>query len=124
MLLKNILLVALGGAAGSIVRYVSQLYMHQAFPHSFPFGTFTVNIVGCFLIGIISGLMLRTHTVSPDWGLLLTTGFCGGFTTFSAFALDNITLLRNGQLIYFILYTAGSVALGILATWFGLTITK
>lgn len=124
MLLKNILLVGLGGGLGSIARYLFQKYMYDWYPHAFPFGTFLVNLLGCFLIGIIVGLAQKGNMLSPEWGVLLATGFCGGYTTFSTFALENINLVRSGQLVYFALYTAGSVVLGLLLTYLGLTLVK
>jgi fluoride exporter len=121
---KNILLVGLGGGAGSIVRFLCQKYISESWPHAFPFGTFLVNIAGCFIIGMLFGIMEKGSMLDPQWRLLLITGFCGGFTTFSSFAAENIQLLKDGQVAYFALYTAGSVVLGILATWFGLALLK
>ncbi len=124
MLLKNILLVGLGGGIGSIARFLCQKYIYEWYPHPFPLGTFLVNIAGCFLIGLFSGFAEKGALINTEWRLLLTTGLCGGFTTFSSFALENINLLRTGHLFYFVLYTAASVVLGILATWLGLVIIK
>lgn len=124
MLFKDILLIGLGGGAGSIARYVCQRSLYTAYPHAFPFGTLLVNFLGCLLIGILLGLMEKGSIVRPELRFLLVTGFCGGFTTFSAFAAENIQLLRDGRLLYFTLYTAGSVVLGILASYGGLALTK
>lgn len=124
MLFKDILLVGLGGGVGSVARYLCQRYLYAAYPHAFPFGTLLVNFLGCFLIGLLLGLMEKGSIVKPELRLLLVTGFCGGFTTFSAFAADNIQLLKDGRLLYFTIYTVASVVLGILATFVGLSIVK
>lgn len=120
----NILLVGMGGGLGSIARFLCQKYMYEWYPHPFPFGTFLVNIAGCFLIGIFYGLAEKGSLLTPEWRLLLTTGFCGGFTTFSTFAWENITLLKSGDFAYLALYTAGSIVLGFIATWLGIVLLK
>ena len=124
MLFKNILLVALGGGLGSVARFLCQKYIYEWHPHPFPLGTFLVNISGCFLIGIFFGLAEKSNLLTPAWRVLLMTGFCGGFTTFSSFALENVGLLKNGDFMYFILYTAGSLVLGILATFLGIALFR
>jgi fluoride exporter len=124
MLFKDILLVGLGGGVGSVARFLCQRSVSAWYPHAFPFGTLIVNFLGCFLIGFLLGFMEKASIVKPELRLLLVTGFCGGFTTFSAFAADNIQLLKDGRLIYFMLYTVGSVVLGIFATYVGLSIMK
>src|SRR5687768_8262482 len=124
MLFKDILLVGLGGGVGSIARFLCQRSISAWYPHAFPFGTFIVNFLGCFLIGLLLGLMEKGSIIKPEMRLLLVTGFCGGFTTFSAFAAENIQLLKDGRLLYFTVYTVASVVLGILATFVGLSIVK
>lgn len=124
MLWKNIILVGLGGGAGSIARFLCQKFVYEWYPHPFPLGTFLVNISGCFLIGIFYELAEKGNLLTPEWRILLTTGFCGGFTTFSTFAYENINLLRNGDIMYFMLYIIASVILGILATWLGIVLLK
>lgn len=121
---KHILAVGAGGALGSIARFLCQKYITEGYPHGFPFGTFLVNIAGCFLIGLFFGLVERGSLLNAEWRLFLITGICGGFTTFSTFAAENIQLLKDGQITYFSLYTAGSVVLGILATWLGIVIGR
>lgn len=121
---KDILMVGLGGGVGSVARFLCQRFVHTWYPHAFPFGTLIVNFLGCFLIGLLLGLMEKGSIVKPEWKLLLVTGFCGGFTTFSAFAAENIQLLRDGRLFYFTMYTVGSVVLGILAAFAGLSLVK
>jgi len=122
--MKNILLVGFGGGLGSISRFLCQKYLYIISPHAFPIGTFAVNILGCFLIGIFFGLSEKGNLFSPEWRLLLTTGFCGGYTTFSSFAYENITLLKNGDFLYAGMYIVGSVVLGITATFFGILLLK
>lgn len=124
MLWKDILLVGLGGGAGSVVRFLCQRGVSAVYPHAFPFGTLLVNVAGCLLIGILIGLFEKGQLVKPEWRLLLATGFCGGFTTFSAFAAENIQLLKDGRLLYFSIYTVASVVLGILATFTGIAVFK
>jgi len=124
MILKNMLIVGVGGGMGSIARYLCQKYFYESHPHPFPFGTFAVNIFGCFLIGIFYALSEKGNLLTPEWRIFLTTGICGGFTTFSSFAYENVTLLKAGDYLYFGLYAAGSVALGIIATFCGIALLK
>jgi CrcB protein len=121
--MKNILLVFLGGGLGSSLRYLISKYLNQL-ENSIALGTFTVNILGSLLIGIIMGFALKNDTHSSTLTLLVATGFCGGFTTFSAFALENYQLLKTGDITNFIVYTLGSVALGIVAVFIGIWLVK
>jgi CrcB protein len=115
----NILLVGVGGGVGSILRYLCQKWINEAYQHNFPLATFLVNIFGCLLIGILYGLGEKGNILSPQTRLLLITGLCGGFTTFSTFAFENMNLLRVGDNFYFLLYALGSVVLGIAAVYIG-----
>jgi CrcB protein len=124
MLWKNILLIGFGGGVGSIARFLCQKYIYESHPHPFPFGTMTVNVAGCFLIGLFCALADKGNLLTPEWRLLLITGFCGGFTTFSTFAYENINLLRSSEVMYFILYVAASIIFGLLATWLGIILVK
>lgn len=115
-MLKAFTLVGVGGAIGSIGRYLAAQYIQSRFVASgFPYGTLIVNISGCFLIGIIFGIASKADLLQ-EWRLLLVTGICGGYTTFSAFSYESITLLKNHNLVYFSVYVAASVILGLLAT--------
>ena len=116
MQIKQLILVGLGGATGSILRYILQRVLTGLFPHAFPVGTFAVNIIGCFLIGLFYGWSERYAGISPEMRLLLMTGFCGGFTTFSAFTLEGMNLLSEQRFTIFFLYFALSVLLGLAAT--------
>jgi CrcB protein len=122
MSLQAIALVGLGGAAGSIARYLLAGWtMAVAGPHKFPLGTFAVNIAGCLVAGLLAGLAERhPGWLSPDLRLLLFVGLLGGFTTFSAFGLETAHLLRRGDGLVAVGYAGGSVVLGIAAVWLGL----
>lgn len=122
--MKNILLVGLGGGIGSIGRYLCQKWMSENSSHPFPWGTFIVNLAGCFLIGLIYALAEKTTMLSPQTRLFLMTGLCGGFTTFSAFAFENMTMLRSGDTLFFLLYAAGTLVLGIAAVFAGIALIK
>lgn len=123
-MIKNILLVGLGGSIGSIGRYLCQKWFTANYLHSFPWGTFAVNILGCFLIGIFWGISFRTFDSNESWKLLLMTGLCGGFTTFSAFTLEGIGLIKEQKLALFFSYVAASVLLGLAATYAGMKLTR
>ncbi len=123
--LGTAMLIALGGAIGTISRYGAQTFIFKLFnPISFPLGTFLVNIVGCFIIGLIYGYSEKVNILAPEWKLFLTTGICGGFTTFSTFAYESIGLIRSANLLYLSLYTLGSVALGIFAVFLGMAFVR
>jgi fluoride exporter len=121
---SNILLVGLGGGIGSILRYLSQKWVNESYEHNFPLATFLVNVFGCLLIGILYALGEKGNILSPQSRLLLVTGFCGGFTTFSTFAFENMNLLRVGDNFSFVLYAVGSVVLGIAAVYIGSLLIK
>ena len=123
-MIKNILLVGLGGGLGSAARYLCQRWITAYYPHHFPWGTFAVNITGCLLIGILWGISFRSFDANEQWKLLLMTGLCGGFTTFSAFTLEGIGLLRENRMSLFFLYIAGTVLLGLLATFAGMKLVR
>lgn len=122
-MIKTILLVGSGGFVGSSLRYLLSRYIESNWLSSFPYGTFGVNIMGCLIIGIIYGLTAK-NLASGEARLLLATGFCGGFTTFSSFSYEFQSLLQDGQLWYAFLYSFGSLLVGLLAVWIGLTIIK
>jgi len=116
--MKSFILVFLGGGLGSGLRYLVAIAMNQ-YSKVLPFGTFTVNMIGCLLIGLVLGYAQKENTLTSNQTLLLATGFCGGFTTFSAFANENLELIRNGELFNFSIYAIGSVFLGILLILIG-----
>jgi fluoride exporter len=123
-MIKTLLFVGTGGFLGSISRYLVSRIIQNNFPSAFPYGTFFVNLTGCFLIGLIYGISEKSTLLTPGWRLFLAVGFCGGFTTFSTFANENLALLRDGEFFNFFLYTGLSVLLGITATFIGVLITK
>ena len=113
--MNAVLLVGLGGAAGSILRYLLQRGFNTL---HFPFGTLAVNLAGGFLIGLLWGYF--TKGALPESGrLLLMSGFCGGFTTFSAFTQEGVQMLQQARLVPFFIYLLASVAAGLLATFAG-----
>ena len=118
-MIRNILLVALGGAIGSVCRYLLSS-MNAA---SWPWGTFAVNILGSLIIGLLVGLVSK-GIVSPEMKLLLVTGFCGGFTTFSTFANESFGMMKAGDALQIALYVGASVIIGILAVWVGMNISE
>ncbi len=121
--MKQLLLVFLGGGTGSILRYLISKALNNSITH-FYLGTFLVNVLGCLIIGFALGLSARNNLLSPNQAILLTTGFCGGFTTFSTFALEQQTFLKNGDILHFIIYTLTSIVLGIGAVTLGFWLSK
>ena len=119
--MKNVLLVFLGGGLGSALRYLISKTINTT---QFPYGTFMVNCLGCLLIGLILGYALKSNTLSQNYTLLLTTGFCGGFTTFSSFAFENQVYLKSGDFACFAFYTILSIIIGFSAVFLGLYISK
>jgi CrcB protein len=117
-MLRNILLVAIGGAIGSVCRYL----LSGINVASWPWGTFAVNILGSLFIGLLVGLVSK-GIVSPEIKLLLVTGFCGGFTTFSTFANESFSMMKAGDALQMALYLAASVVIGILAVWLGMDVS-
>ncbi len=123
-MIKTLLLIGTGGFLGSISRFLASRLIQNNFPTAFPYGTFFVNITGCFLIGLIYGFSERSSLLTPGWKMFLAIGFCGGFTTFSTFANENLALLREGDFFRFMIYAGLSVFLGIFATFSGVILTK
>lgn len=124
--MKHALFVFLGGGFGSVARYLLSSWLNK-FETSFPYGTLLSNILGSLLVGIVLGYLAKYSNFSETQSLLLlllATGFCGGFTTFSSFAYENQVFLKNGDYISFVSYTLGSLVIGILAIFLGLYISK
>lgn len=122
--IKNIIFVLLGSALGGASRFIATEIVKQKTSFKFPLGTFLVNLIGCFIMGIVLGYISRSTEDTNNIKLLLITGFCGGFTTFSAFAAENLNLLKTGNQTTAIAYIALSIVLGIFATFLGNFIFK
>lgn len=122
-MIRDIVLVGIGSGIGGICRYLISLFMSQEY-NGFPWGTLTVNLVGSLLIGVLWGLTSRFPNLSTAFSLFLMVGFCGGFTTFSTFSKEGLTLLQAHHYMLFSLYSVGSVVLGLLAVALGYMTTK
>jgi CrcB protein len=121
---KPILVIFLGGGIGSVCRYLAGLSITRQLPTAFPAGTFIINITGCFLIGLLYGIADRHSWLTVEWRLFLMTGICGGYTTFSTFSYEAISLVRQGNYTYFLLYVTLSVVVGLLATVGGAAVAR
>lgn len=122
-MVKNLILVFLGGGFGSVLRYIVGKYLNSS-ENGIPYGTFLANILGSLLIGLILGFAAKNNALSQNHTLLLATGFCGGFTTFSTFAYENHIFLKSGDFTSFTLYTIASFVVGFLAVFLGIHLTK
>lgn len=118
--MKILLIIFFGGGMGSILRYGVNRCITNLVTSAFPYGTFLVNITGCFLIGFLVFFTERLSTNALNWRLFLVTGLCGGYTTFSSFSFENVQLMSDHQIFTVLLYTLGSVAIGFLATYMGI----
>jgi len=121
---RTVFLIGSGGFIGSVARYyVSRLNLTLSF-HSIPVGTLLVNVLGSLIIGLLMGLSERSAVITSDARLFLMVGICGGFTTFSSFTLENLTLLHNGQIIQLLIYTASSLLFGFGAVFAGYSLSN
>ncbi len=121
--MRVLLAIGAGSFIGGVSRYLLSQFVQARYLSNFPYSTLLVNIIGCFLIGLVFGISDRAP-LHPDWKLFLTTGILGGFTTFSAFSNETVQLLRSSQYMDAAFYSLGSVGSGILATFLGILITK
>jgi len=123
-MIKQILIVGLGGGCGSILRYLTSVITARYYTQIFPLSTLIVNVAGCILIGFFIGISDRSQLISPDLKLLLITGFCGGYTTFSTFSSESLFLFSNGFYWMLIGYTLSSVILGFSGVFLGTFLAK
>jgi CrcB protein len=121
---KNIALVVFGSATGGTLRYIISLFFIAKELNKLPWATFSVNLIGCFLIGVVYAFSDKYGHGESQLKLLLATGFCGGFTTFSAFTLENLQLLKQHAFTTAFVYIFVSVILGIGATFLGFILFK
>ena len=121
--MKNLILVFIGGGFGSVLRFILGKWLNNT-ENGIPYGTFVANIAGSLLIGFILGYAAKNDTLSTQHTLLLATGFCGGFTTFSTFAYENHVFLKSGDFTSFAIYTIFSFIAGFLAVFAGMYIVK
>ena len=121
--MKLTIAIGAGSFIGGVFRYLLSLFIHTKTTTLFPLGTFTVNIIGCFFIGIVFGIF-DNGQMSNEWKLFLATGVLGGFTTFSAFSIETFTLFREGHAGYALIYVFASVLVGLLATYVGYLLVK
>lgn len=121
--MKIIIAVGIGSCIGGILRYLLSQLVQTKFLSTFPFGTLSVNITGCFLIGLVLAFSERSY-FSIEWKFFLATGLLGGFTTFSAFSAETVALIRSGQSWFALYYIAASVIAGLIATFAGISVFK
>lgn len=121
--MKMILVIGIGSFIGGIGRYLVTLLVQNKFLSTFPYGTFAVNIIGCFLIGAVYALSEK-GSINMEWRLFLATGILGGFTTFSSFSNETVSMMRDGQYWHAFVYVAFSVIIGLAATFTGISLTK
>lgn len=121
---KAMLIAGAGGFIGTCLRFLAGKLAHHLSASPFPWGTFAVNVIGSFIIGLLFGMAEKAHLISTQMNVFLITGFCGGFTTFSSFADDLFLLLQNKHWGYLSAYLLLSIALGILFVWLGRSLVK
>ncbi|WP_166335281.1 fluoride efflux transporter CrcB [Sphingobacterium chungjuense] len=121
---RTLLLIGIGGGAGSVLRFLISQGVSRIVTTPFPWGTLTVNVIGSFFAGLILSTFNQQTGHVPEWRLFLMTGFCGGFTTFSAFTAENLSLLQSGHVLTAITYILSSILVSLLAIWLGFIVTS
>lgn len=124
ILVEEIIAVLIGGAIGSLLRFVMSRWINDVMPKNFPWGILFVNIFGCLLMGLLSGFLVERYTLSAFWRAGIFLGFLGGFTTFSSFSLDTIQLFQAGAYVAGFMYIFSSVVYSLLATALGFVVAK
>lgn len=117
--MNNIIAIAIGGALGAVMRYVTSINIHRLLGQDFPYGTLTVNVVGSLLMGFISILLLERLMISEFWRPVVMIGFLGAFTTFSTFSMETYNLIQAGQMAKAMINMAANLILCLSATWLG-----
>jgi CrcB protein len=123
-MLKTILYIAIGGAIGSVLRYLTSVFVNKYWANQFPFATLLTNVLGCLIIGFLIGILEKNNLANSNLKWFLITGFCGGYTTFSTFGYENYSLFQSNNSLLAFGYIALSILLGIFAVWLGLFVAK
>lgn len=123
-MLRTLLIVGTGGFIGSVMRYLVQIFVEKGLSSTFPWGTFVANMTGSFIIGIVFALAIKGNLLSAEWRMFLAVGICGGFTTFSSFAYNNLTMLKEEAYGQFAWNVGGSLFFGLVAVYLGMVLVR
>jgi|SRR5680860_401407 len=123
-MLRTLLIVGSGGFIGSVMRYLVQIFVEKGMATTFPWGTFVANIAGSFIIGIVFAFAEKGNLMNAEWRLFFAVGICGGFTTFSSFAYNNLIMIKENSIGYLLFNIGGSLFAGILAVYLGIILVR